>query len=1219
MNRCLFVCAALLLTLSPCLWAQSGSEVTVHGTIYYSGRHTGPIHIAVADGNDVSRYGEDPDKNDMPFVTHTTIHGPGPYSLTIPDALEGHSYVVVAQMDLDNSGSFAMDSFQEYEPSGNYKGCAWGGCSASMFVPGERLSSLDIVIYLSDYEPACVLLDTFETDYFSDGAHDMDYHAGHLWVCDSGPIDIRRIDPNTGTLVASYDLGIDHCTSLEWIGENLWACFEGPVSWMIGKYTFDGTTFAQGATYTLPSSVDEDSVWSVNIAWDGTLLWVQEKGPCRHIYKLDLSDGSIIETMSACDITFNKWLGLADIADICFSDGYLWAMNDDAPTFAKMATDVHQVPPEINYTFAFDPNKNVFDDLGRYYGMVKQGDLIYFVEGIDIEDVNGAVRKHRIHKAHLDQAHQGNRDLIFKLGGQYWFGSLSVDPDTNVPWAKRGSVSIAGNQWDQEWEDADGRHTFTSTFTVTDQSNGSIDIHFDDLPEEIYNIAWNGDMMIHAGSVLHGGGEGFDVFAEKATNVAVNDVLGTYSFFGHHLDSPWPGDSCGWGDFVFDPDGTAVGTFTNDGGAIESATIDWTFDDVNSVIEIVGPTINDVGHATLFLAKGGIEWAWQIVPEEGRGDLGYGVLVKKTNDRIAMADIAGTYQVRFLETGPGGVPYTCGQGTCVIEAIDDVNGTLSIDAYYSDGEHDVKSISCSIGPGNEFHIAHDDGEVAIVSPDKNLIFGPEYRYNDPPRREAYDWLGGIFLVRAPKNTVDLDGDWVQLSSMKTARDQFAGCVIGDEIFVFGGNGPDGTLSNGERYSIATDTWSDIKDNPHGLGWGVEEVSGIAFDGRFYVFGARGRYDSYAEKGAFNYNQMYDPTTNTWTTLAEKPTIARAAAPVAYEDRIYLFGGKGKEVYHTAVESYDPQSGMWQCMRDMPKTLVCSAVAVHKDSAYLIGGFDEDAGTMNSEVMRYDFRTDTWERNYHTTPPEAARVYSYATQAPVVNGRAYLIGGSLAENHQTVNNFTVFNIESKNWESGPALPEPREAHLTVVSDNAIYVIGGKDNEEIAKDTVFTFSLLVSPDSDGVVGVYRLWSETYGRHFYTIDESEKEEFLADPAGAWQDEGVVYRAFAGADEPNVVPVYRFFSESLHSYLYTISESEVAKLVNDYPNIWTFQTVAFYVYPEGNQPAEAMPVYRFWSDSLGYHFYTIDESERDKLINEYPDIWTYESVAWYAYKAFQ
>ena len=44
--------------------------------------------------------------------------------------------------------------------------------------------------------------------------------------------------------------------------------------------------------------------------------------------------------------------------------------------------------------------------------------------------------------------------------------------------------------------------------------------------------------------------------------------------------------------------------------------------------------------------------------------------------------------------------------------------------------------------------------------------------------------------------------------------------------------------------------------------------------------------------------------------------------------------------------------------------------------------------------------------------------------------------------------------------------------------------------------------------------------------------------------------------------------------------------------------------------------PVYRFWSDVLSTHFYTISETQRDWLIANYPTVWTYENIAWYAYE---
>jgi len=59
----------------------------------------------------------------------------------------------------------------------------------------------------------------------------------------------------------------------------------------------------------------------------------------------------------------------------------------------------------------------------------------------------------------------------------------------------------------------------------------------------------------------------------------------------------------------------------------------------------------------------------------------------------------------------------------------------------------------------------------------------------------------------------------------------------------------------------------------------------------------------------------------------------------------------------------------------------------------------------------------------------------------------------------------------------------------------------------------------------------------------------------------------------------------------------------------------VAFYAYPPGRQPLGAMPVYRFWSNRLGDHFYTMSEDEKNKLIRDYSRDWQFEGIAWCAY----
>jgi len=180
-------------------------------------------------------------------------------------------------------------------------------------------------------------------------------------------------------------------------------------------------------------------------------------------------------------------------------------------------------------------------------------------------------------------------------------------------------------------------------------------------------------------------------------------------------------------------------------------------------------------------------------------------------------------------------------------------------------------------------------------------------------------------------------------------------------------------------------------------------------------------------------------------------------------------------------------------------------------------------------------------------------------------------------------------------------------------------GGSDRLALDAGQVFADNLLVESGTlveASLQDVYRFWAPAYERHFYTISRLEKEKVLATYAQVWTYEGAVYRTFRDDSDPDSRPVFRFWAERLTGHFYTISEREKDKLIREYPGIWTYEGTAFYAYPEGQQPAWAYPVFRFWSESKGTHFYTMDEAERDRLLSKYAGVWTYEGIAWYALK---
>lgn len=184
---------------------------------------------------------------------------------------------------------------------------------------------------------------------------------------------------------------------------------------------------------------------------------------------------------------------------------------------------------------------------------------------------------------------------------------------------------------------------------------------------------------------------------------------------------------------------------------------------------------------------------------------------------------------------------------------------------------------------------------------------------------------------------------------------------------------------------------------------------------------------------------------------------------------------------------------------------------------------------------------------------------------------------------------------------------------------LFIVVGGTAEHLAIDTGQAFADNLLVESGRVIEaslqpVYRFFAPETGRYFYTISKQEKEKLLTEYREVWQYEGAVFRSFPDDSDPACRPVYRFWSVQLGTHFYTMQEHERDKLIESYADSWAYEGVAFYAYPEDQQPPWALPVYRFWSESIRGHFYTMSEAEKDDLLMERAGVWKYEGIAWYA-----
>ena len=156
-----------------------------------------------------------------------------------------------------------------------------------------------------------------------------------------------------------------------------------------------------------------------------------------------------------------------------------------------------------------------------------------------------------------------------------------------------------------------------------------------------------------------------------------------------------------------------------------------------------------------------------------------------------------------------------------------------------------------------------------------------------------------------------------------------------------------------------------------------------------------------------------------------------------------------------------------------------------------------------------------------------------------------------------------------------------------------------------------TVTVSQPGDSLRPVHRFWSPVFSAHFFTINETEKNNVIRNLSQYWTYEGVAYYAYT-TQVPGTVPLYRFWSPVFSGHFFTINETEKNNMIRNLSQYWTYEGVANYVYP--SRAAGTAPVYRFWSPVFSHHFYTINETEKNNVIRNLWRYWDYETVAFYA-----
>ncbi|MEM7085986.1 MAG: kelch repeat-containing protein [Bacteroidota bacterium] len=269
--------------------------------------------------------------------------------------------------------------------------------------------------------------------------------------------------------------------------------------------------------------------------------------------------------------------------------------------------------------------------------------------------------------------------------------------------------------------------------------------------------------------------------------------------------------------------------------------------------------------------------------------------------------------------------------------------------------------------------------------------------------------------------------WEPKADMPTARKEIADAatVLDGKIYVMGGTSAAGTITNVfEMYDPTTNGWTSLAPYP----LSVWRASLIALDGKIYSMGG------YQELNPFPFDPsnkafVYDPGTNSWSPIADMISPRGSAASVVLNGQIHLVGGANTDALDSH-HAYNPDTDNWSSISSLnQKRSGLTAVTIN-NKIYAVGGYFLSTGVVSlSSAEMFDPVTNLWN-NIASMPFTKLGITS-----EVVQNKMYVFGN---ENGTAV---LEYDPTADVWVPGVNMPENVNFSGAGTIDGLIYVLGG----------------------------------------------------------------------------------------------------------------------------------------------------------------------------------
>jgi len=303
-------------------------------------------------------------------------------------------------------------------------------------------------------------------------------------------------------------------------------------------------------------------------------------------------------------------------------------------------------------------------------------------------------------------------------------------------------------------------------------------------------------------------------------------------------------------------------------------------------------------------------------------------------------------------------------------------------------------------------------------------------------------VGGFVLIRNSQLQQDESGvnvsgvstGWEKRKPLPQARSAMASAIVDNHLYIIGGQTDIGVTSHTDRYDPQTDQWLSLREKPTA----VRDASAIVLGGNIFIPGGK-----LHDESATNILEIYDPLNDSWTTGSPLPENLYAYASVAFEGKLYLFGGKNDLEYFNQSYQYDPSVDKWSPLKPLPNALAYSGAIVVNGHILLIGGFD--GTSVNDEIIEYVPEENLGNKTIGILPRPlyGMGMANQADKIYIIGGLSDdVISGSLEENtsfeYSPVENTfrSIKNPINDTW-----------SMVSVLSQGVyIYALGGDNNNQ-----------------------------------------------------------------------------------------------------------------------------------------------------------------------------